>query len=220
MPVPIGLEAEGVAARALVEEVMERVGGPAASAGELVRGDVRPEPTGVIRGEGVAHRKAEGSGGSVPGVHGQGVACLRVRVRAYSLLPEGMIVAVGGFGDGVLVHKGGVGAGTGRDGPFGGPAGEGALLGDGLAVSCRLYPGEGGARGDAAGSEGFVLGRRVRGASEVSRGPHSGEPDGWVTGDEGREGGVKEEALTLIGEASGVGGRSEGREAAAQEVDM
>ena len=72
MPVPVGLEAEGVAAGALVEEVMEGVGGPSAPAGELVLGDVGPEPTGVIRGEGMAHRKAEGRRGGVPGVHGQG----------------------------------------------------------------------------------------------------------------------------------------------------
>ena len=31
---------------------------------------------------------------------------------------------------------------------------------------------------------------------------------------------MKEEPLTLVGEAPGVGGRSEGRKAAAQKVDM
>ena len=134
MPVPVGLAAEGVAPGALVEEVMERVGGPAAPAGELVLGDVRPEPPGVVRGESVAHCKAEGRGGGMAGVHGQGLARLRVRIRAYGLLPEGVIVAVGGFGDRVLVHKGGVGAGTGRNGPFGGPPGERAFAGNGLAV--------------------------------------------------------------------------------------
>ena len=72
VPVPIGLEAEGVSTGALIEEVVEGVSGPAAPAGELVLGDVRPESAGVIRGECVAHRKAEGSGGGVPGVHGQG----------------------------------------------------------------------------------------------------------------------------------------------------
>ena len=127
MPVPIGLEAEGVAMGTLIEEVVEGVGGPAAPAGELVRGDVRPEPSGVVRGERVAHRKVEGSGGGVPGVHRQGLACLGVRIRAHSLLPEGMVVAIGGFGDGVRVLKGGVGTGAGSDGPFCGPLREGVV---------------------------------------------------------------------------------------------
>ena len=96
-----------------------------------------------------------------------------------------MVVTVGGLGDSVLVHKGGVGTGTGRDGPFGSPAGEGTFPGHGLAVRCRLHPVEGGARGDAAGHEGFKAGRRVCGAGEVGQGPHHGEADGGVTGDEG-----------------------------------
>ena len=70
MPVPVGLAAEGVAPGALVEEMVEGVGGPAAPAGKLVLGDIRPEPPGVIQGERVAHRKAEGRGGGVAGVHG------------------------------------------------------------------------------------------------------------------------------------------------------
>ena len=159
MPVPVGLEAEGVAARALVEEVVKGMSGPAAAAGKLVLGDVRLEPAGVIRGESVAHRKAEGSGGGVTGVHGQGVACLRVRVRAYSLLPKGVVVAVWGFGDRVSVHERGVGTGASGDGPFGGPPGESALSGNGLAIGRRLNPVEGGAGGDAARGEGLEAGR-------------------------------------------------------------
>ena len=123
VPVPIGLEAEGVTTGALIEEVVEGVSRPAAPAGELVLGDVWPEAAGVIRGERVAHRKAEGSSGGVPGVHGEGLARLGIRVRAHGLLPKGVVVAVGGFGDGVHVHEGWVRAGTGGDGPFGGPAG-------------------------------------------------------------------------------------------------
>ena len=196
------------------------MGGPAAPAGELVFGDVWLEPAGVVGGERVAHRKAEGSGGGVPGVHGQGFTCLRVCVRAHSLLPKGVVVAIGGFGDGVRVYKGGVGAGTGSDGPFGGPAGEGAFPGNGLAVSRRLDPVEGGAGGDAASGEGFEACRRVRGVGEVGRGPHRREADGGVVGDEGREGGVKEETLTLVGEAPGVGDRGKGRQTAAEKEDV
>ena len=69
MPVPVGLAVEGVATGALVKEVVEGVGGPAAPAGELVLGDVWPEPPGVVRGERVAHRKAKGRGGGVAGVY-------------------------------------------------------------------------------------------------------------------------------------------------------
>ena len=159
VPIPIGLKAEGVALGALVQEVVERVGRPAAPASELVRGDVRPEPSGIIRCERMAHGQAEGRGGGVSGVHGEGLARFWVRERAHSLLPERVVVAVGGFGDGVLVHKGGVRTGAGRDGPFGSPPGKGAFPGNGLAVRGRLYPVEGGARGDAASREGFEAGR-------------------------------------------------------------
>ena len=69
VPVPVGLEAEGVATGALVKEMVEGVGRPAAPTSELFRGDVRLEPTGVVGGEGVADRKVEGRGGGVPGVH-------------------------------------------------------------------------------------------------------------------------------------------------------
>ena len=220
MPVPVGLEVEGVATGALVQEVVKGVGRPATPASELVLGDVRPEPPGIIRGEGVAHCKTEGRGGGVPGVDGQGVAGLGVCVRAHGLLPEGVIVAVRGFGDCVLMHKGGVGAGTGRGSPFGGPPREGTLPSNRLAVRRRLNPVEGGAGGDVAGREGFEPGRGVRGAGEVGRGPHRSEADGGVAVDKGREGGVKEESLTLVGETPGVGNRCDGREAAAKEVNV
>ena len=131
-----------------------------------------------------------------------------------------MIVAVGGFGDRVLVHKGGVRAGAGRNGPFGGPPRERVFAGNSLAVRCRLDPVKGGTGGDAAGGKGFEAGRRVRGAGKVRQGPHHGEADGGVTGDEGREGGVKEEALALVGEALGVSDRGKSRKAAAQEVNV
>ena len=191
MPVPVGLEAKGVAVGALIEEVVEGVCGPAASAGKLVLGDVRPEPVRVVRGEGVAHCKAEGSGGGVSGVHGQGFAHLGVRVRADSLLPEGVIVAVGGFGDRVSVHKGGIGVGASSYGPLGGPSGESALPGDGLTIGRRLNTVEGGARGDAAGSEGLEAGRRVCRAIKDCRGPHRRETEGRVAGDEGCAAGPK-----------------------------
>ena len=134
VPVPIGLEVEGVTTGARVKEVVEGVVRPAASTRELVHRDVRPKPPGIVRGERVPYRKTEGSGGGVPGIHGQGLTRVWVRVRAYSLFPEGVVVAVGGFGDRVLMHKGGVRAGTGSDGPLGGPAGEGAFPGNSLAI--------------------------------------------------------------------------------------
>ena len=165
MPVPIGLEAEGVATGALIEEVAEGVIGPPAPACKVVLGNVRPEPAGIVRRKRVAHRKAEGSGGGVSGVHGQGLARLRVHVRPHSLLPEGVVVTIGGVGDSVLVYEGGVRAGTGSDGPLHGPAGEGSFPGDGFAVRSRLDPVEGGARGNAASGEGFEACRGVRGGA-------------------------------------------------------
>ena len=41
-----------------------------------------------------------------------------------------------------------------------------------------------------------------------------------MTGDEGCEGGVEKEALTLVGEAPGVGDRGKRREATTQEVNV
>ena len=93
VPVPVGLEAKGVAPGAFVKEVVEGVIGPAAPAGEVIVGDVRPEPAGVVRCERVADREAKGSGGSVAGVHGEGLARLWVRIRSHSLLPKGVVVA-------------------------------------------------------------------------------------------------------------------------------
>ena len=61
MPVPIGLEAEGIATGARVKEVVEGVVRPAASTRELVHRDVRPEPPGIVGGERVPYRKAEGN---------------------------------------------------------------------------------------------------------------------------------------------------------------
>ena len=74
VPIPVGLMAEGVAPGALVEEMVEGVGGPAAPAGQLVVGNIWPELTGVVRREHVAHRQAEGGGGGVLGVNRQGLA--------------------------------------------------------------------------------------------------------------------------------------------------
>ena len=86
-----------------------------------------------------------------------------------------------------------------------------AFAGNGLAIRGRLDPVKGGAGGDTAGGEGFEAGRRVCGAGGVRRGPHHGEADGGVAGDEGGEGGVKEETLTLIGETPWVGDGGESR---------
>ena len=115
------------------------MGRPTAPASELILGDVWPEPTGIVRGERVAHREAEGRGGGVPGVEGQGVAGLGVRVRTHGRLPEGVVVAGGGFGDRVLMHKGGMWASTGCGSPFGGPAREGTLASNRFAVRRRLH---------------------------------------------------------------------------------
>lgn len=53
----------------------------------------------------MANRKAEGSGCGVPGVDGQGLTRFQVCVHLHSLLPEGMVVAIGGVDDCVLVDK-------------------------------------------------------------------------------------------------------------------
>ena len=55
MPVPVGLAAEEVASRALIEEVVEGVGRPATSACQLIIGDVCLEAAGVVQGERMAH---------------------------------------------------------------------------------------------------------------------------------------------------------------------
>ena len=210
VPVPVGLEAEGVTTGALVEEVMEGVGGPAALAGKLVLGNVWTKTMGVVGRERVAHGQAKGGGG-VPGVDRQGFASFRVRVHPYSLLPKRMVVAGGGFGDRVFVDKGGVGTGAGGDGPLCGPPGDRALTGKGLAVRSRLDPIEGGTGGDAASHKGFVAGRRVCGAVENGRGPDRCEMHRRVASDEGGEGGVEEERLTLVSKAPGVGDRGKSR---------
>ena len=67
MPVLVGLAAKGVAVRALIEKVVKGVGRPATLASQLVHEDVWSEATGVVEGEHMAHSKAEGSGGGVPG---------------------------------------------------------------------------------------------------------------------------------------------------------
>ena len=70
MPVPVGLAAERVASGALVEEVIEGVGGPATSTSQLVLGDVWAEPAGVVGSEGMANSQTKGGGGGVPRVDG------------------------------------------------------------------------------------------------------------------------------------------------------
>ena len=87
------------------------MGRPATSAGKHVLRDVWTEAPGIVRGEGVAHREAEGSGGGMVGVHWEGLTCLRVHVGPDSFPPEGVVVTIEGFHDSVLVDKGGVGAG-------------------------------------------------------------------------------------------------------------
>ena len=96
VPVPIGLALEGVATRALVKEVMEGVGGPATPAGKLILRDIGAEPTGIVGGEGMAHRKAEGSRGHMTGIDRQSFASLRVRVGMHGLPPKGWLSPLGG----------------------------------------------------------------------------------------------------------------------------
>ena len=205
VPVPIGLVPEGVATRALVKEVMEGVGGPATPAGKLILEDIGAEPTGIVGGEGVAHCKAEGSCGGMTGIDRQSFASLRVCVGMHGLPPKGVVVAIGGFGDHMFVDKGRVGAGSGRDGPFSGPPGEGTFAGNGFAIRSQLDPVKGGTGGDAAGRKGFKAGGGVGGTIEDSRGPDRCEVDGGVASDEGHEGGMEKEVLTLVGEATRVG---------------
>ena len=105
----------------------------------------------------------------------------------------------------MFVDKGRVGVGSGHDGPFGGPPREGAFVGNGFAIRSQLDPVKGGVEGDAAGRKGFKAGGGVGGTIEDSRGPDRCEADGGVASDEGREGGMEKEVLTLVGEATRVG---------------
>ena len=134
MPVLVGLAAKGVAVRALIEKVVKGVGRSATLASQLVHEDVWSEATGVVEGEHMAHSKAEGSGGGVPGVDGQGLACLWVHVSLQGFPPERVVIAVEGVNDSILMDKGGVEAGMGCGSPLSRPAGESVFTGNSLTV--------------------------------------------------------------------------------------
>ena len=85
------------------DEVVEGVIGPATGARELVKGDVWPETGCIVRREGVANGEPEGSGGGVPGVTGHAATGVGVLVRGHGGRPEGVVGAVGGMSEGVLV---------------------------------------------------------------------------------------------------------------------
>ena len=126
---------------AVEDEVVERVGGPAARTRKLVYGDVGPEPGRVIRGEGVPHRKTEGGGGGVPWVSRNTAARVGVCVGSDGGLPKGVVGAVGGVEKGVLVGpRGGAGGSAAPRFPVRGPKGKGAFTSDGLGVCRRLDP--------------------------------------------------------------------------------
>ena len=67
----IGSVAWGSMEATLVKKVVEGVIWPAAGAGEVTSIDVRAEASRVRRGEGIAHRKAEGNGGGEGGEEGE-----------------------------------------------------------------------------------------------------------------------------------------------------
>ena len=131
-----------------------------------------------------------------------------------------MVIPVGGAVDCILMDKGGVWVGTGCGGPLSGPPGEGVFASNGLAVGSQLDAVERGSGGDAAGRKGFEPGHRVSRPVRDSQGPHCGEADGGVTDDQGGEGRVEEEALTLVGEALGVGHAGKGCQIPTQKINM
>ena len=68
------------------------------------------------------------------GIDRQGFASCGIHECLRGLLPEGVIVAIGGFGDGVTVYEGGVGPSTSSGGPLSHPPGEGTFPRNGLAI--------------------------------------------------------------------------------------
>ena len=159
-----------VTTRAVEDEVVEGMSGPAAGTRELVQGDVRPETGRVVQCEGMPHGKAEGGGGGVPWVLRHTTARVGVFVGSDSCRPKGVVGAVGWMKEGVFVSPGGgARGGTPLPLPVLSPEGEGALTSDSLGVRHRLYPVKGSAGGKAACREGFEPRRIVR----------DPEPLGW-----------------------------------------
>ena len=88
---------------AVEDEVVEGVSGPAARTRELVQGDVGPEPGRIVRREHVADGEPEGGGGGVPCVAGHSASGVGVLIRGDGGDPEGVVGAVRGMEEGVLV---------------------------------------------------------------------------------------------------------------------
>ena len=149
--------------RAMEDEVVKGVGGPATGARKLVQGDVGPEPGHVIRSERVADGKLESGGGGVPWVAWHAPSHVGVLVSGNSHRPEGVVGAIGGVDEGVLIGPGG----SARGGavfrlPVLSPKGKGVLPSDGLRMRCRLNLVKGSAGGEAASCERLEPCRVVR----------------------------------------------------------
>ena len=78
---------------AVENEVIKRVGGPAAGACELVQGDVGLESGRVVQREGMAHHKAEDSEGGVPQVAWHMVPRVGVLVGGNGCCPKRVVGA-------------------------------------------------------------------------------------------------------------------------------
>ena len=97
----------GHATKGTVEdEVVEGVGGPAAGACELVQGDVGLEAGRVVRHERVADGKPEGGGSGVLRVVRHMAARVGVFVGGDGGYPEGVVGAVRGMEEGILIGPG------------------------------------------------------------------------------------------------------------------
>ena len=83
--------------------MVEGMSGPAARARELVQGDVGPEPGRVVQREGVANGEPEGGGSDVPCVTRYMAPSVGVLVRGDGGDPEGVVGAVRGVEESVLV---------------------------------------------------------------------------------------------------------------------
>ena len=136
------------------DQVVERVGGPAARTRELVQGDVGSEPGHVVRREHVAHSEPQGGGGGVPRKARHTSACVGVFVGSDSCRPKGVVGAVGGVEEGVFIGPGRrARCGAAFRLPVLGPQGKGPFPSDGLGMSRRLNPVKGRAGGEAASRE-------------------------------------------------------------------
>ena len=91
------------AARIVVKNVCEGVRRPTAMAGVLVKGGIEPKTRYVIGCEGVAHRKAKGSGGGMTGVTREPLTGVRVDIRFHGCCPQRVIGPVRGLGEGIFV---------------------------------------------------------------------------------------------------------------------